>query len=193
MLDMIELQLPDSLQHDDDILYQLCRRNQNLRIERTAKGELLLMSPAGSETDMYNADLIADLKIWTRRTGLGHAFGSSAGFRLPDGAMRNPDAAWISSERWNQLTPVQRATFSPICPDFVIELMSPSDRVKDAQEKMDEWMANGCRLGWLIDRQNELVYIYRANGQSSVVKSFDENLSGEDVMPGFVLELKELR
>ncbi len=193
MLEMIELEIPKSIPLSNDQLYDLCRHNTDWRFERTAKGDLIIMAPTGSETGSYNADIAGELYIWNRRMNLGKVFDSSAGFTLPNGAMRAADAAWIALNRWNLLEPDVRKKFAPICPDFVVELMSPTDRLKETQDKMDEWMANGCRLGWLIDRENELVYIYRANGQNSVVKSFDETLSGEDVLPGFVLELKELQ
>ena len=177
----------------DDELFQLCAANRDLRIERDSQGNLILMAPAGGETSARNSLFIADLVIWNRETRLGIAFDSNGGFVLPNGAMRAPDVSWIPIERWNQLSAEQRKKFLPLCPDFVIELRSPSDRVKDLQKKMQEWMDNGCRLGWLIDPVEEKTYVYRANGENSVVDSFDEALSGEDVLPGFVLELRELR
>ncbi len=177
----------------DDELFRLCAANRDLRIERDSQGNLILMAPAGGETSARNSLFIADLVIWNRETRLGIAFDSNGGFVLPNGAMRAPDASWIPIERWNQLSAEQRKKFLPLCPDFVIELRSPSDRLKDLQKKMQEWMDNGCRLGWLIDPVEEKTYVYRENGGNSVVESFDETISGEDVLPGFVLELKELR
>ena len=176
----------------DDELFQLCAANRDLRIERDSHGNLILMSPAGGETSSRNIILGAELVIWNRASHLGKAFDSSGGFILPSGAMRSPDVSWIPIERWHQLGAEERKKFLPLCPDFVIELRSPSDRLKDLQKKMQEWMDNGCRLGWLIDPVEKKTYVYRENGENNVVESFDEVLSGEDVLPGFVLELKEL-
>ncbi len=187
------LHTSDVLTLTDDELFQLCAANRDLRIERDSQGNLILMSPAGGETSARNSLFIADLVIWNRETRLGIAFDSNGGFVLPNGAMRAPDASWITIERWNQLSAEQRKKFLPLCPDFVIELRSPSDRLKELQKKMQEWMDNGCRLGWLIDPGEERAYVYREEGENSVVESFDEALLGEDVLPGFVLALSELR
>ncbi len=176
----------------DDELFQLCAANRDLRIERDSNGNLSLMSPAGGETSSRNIILGAELVIWNRASQLGKAFDSSGGFILPSGAMRSPDVSWIPIERWHQLGAEERKKFLPLCPDFVIELRSPSDRLKDLQKKMQEWMDNGCRLGWLIDPVEEKTYVYREKGENSVVESFDEALSGEEVLPGFVLELTAL-
>lgn len=176
----------------DDELFQLCAANRDLRIERDSHGNLILMSPAGGETSSRNIILGAELVIWNRASQLGKAFDSSGGFILPSGAMLSPDVSWIPIERWNQLGAEERKKFLPLCPDFVIELRSPSDRLKDLQKKMQEWMDNGCRLGWLIDPVEEKTYVYREKGENSVVESFDEALSGEEVLPGFVLELTAL-
>ena len=177
----------------NDELFQLCAANRDLRIERDSEGNLILMSPAGSKTSRRNSRLAQRLNNWNDETGLGEVFDSSGGFLLPDGAMRSPDASWIPKERWEQCSPDEQEKFLPLCPDFVIELRSPSDRLFDVQKKMQEWMDNGCRLAWLIDPAEEQVFIYRPNVQPSRVDSFDDVLSGEDVLPGFTLTLDALR
>ncbi|MCU0424448.1 MAG: Uma2 family endonuclease [Candidatus Kapabacteria bacterium] len=177
----------------DDELFALCASNKMLRIERTKEGEIMLLHPTGGESGRHNTDIITDLNVWTRRTKLGIVFDSSTGFRLPNGAVRSPDAAFVRKERWEALSQEERRKFVPLCPDFVVELLSESDSLKATQEKMQEWMENGCRLAWLIDPQTETAYIYRADGSESTVQGFDNVLSGENVLPDFILELKELR
>ncbi len=177
----------------DDELFALCASNKMLRIERTKEGEIMLLHPTGGESGRHNTDIITDLNVWTRRTKLGIVFDSSTGFRLPNGAVRSPDAAFVRKERWEALSQEERRKFVPLCPDFVVELLSESDSLNVTQEKMQEWMENGCRLAWLIDPQTETAYIYRAGGSESTVQGFDDVLSGENVLPDFVLELKELR
>ncbi len=174
-------------------LYQLCQMNKDVQIERTCKGDLVIMAPAGGGTGRKNIRISARLDNWNQKSNLGVAFDSSTGFTLPNSAVRSPDSSWITAERWAQLTEEEQEGFAPICPDFVIELMSPSDRLKKTQEKMQEWMDNGCRLGWLIDRKNEKLYIYRADGSMSVLESFNGVASGENVLPGFELDLTELK
>ncbi len=183
----------DVLQLTDDELFRLCAANRDLRIERDCHGNLLLMPPTGGDTSGKNSILTAELVIWNRKTRLGKVFDSSGGFVLPNGAMRSPDAAWIPTERWQRLSAAQRKKFLPLCPDFVVELVSPTDRLQDLQAKMREWMDNGCRLGWLLDPAEETAYVYRAAGALEVVDTFDAALSGEAVLPGFVLALKDLR
>lgn len=177
----------------DDELFQLCAANRELCIERDSNGNLILMSPAGGETSARNSILVAELVIWNREMLQGKVFDSNGGFVLPNGAMRAPDAAWIPIERWNKLGSEERKKFLPLCPDFVVELRSPSDRLADLQKKMQEWMDNGCRLGWLLDPVEENAYIYHENSAPRAVESFDETLSGQDVLPGFVLALNALR
>jgi len=177
----------------DDDLFALCATNKTLRIERTAQGEIMLLHPTGGESGRQNTDIITDLNLWVRRTKSGIAFESSTGFRLPNTAVRSPDAAFVAKERWEALSLTDRKKFIPLCPDFVIELLSESDSLSQTQEKMLEWMENGCRLAWLIDPFEEVVYIYRQDGSTSEVRGFDNTVSGEDVLPDFVLELKGLR
>ncbi len=146
------------------------------------------MAAAGSETSARNSDVNADLVFWNRRTKLGIVFDSSGGFKLPNGSDRSPDASWIIKERWEALTMEERSRFAPICPDFVMELMSPSDSFKTLQTKMQEYMDNGARLGWLINRRDREVEVYRI-GQSKEILKSPQSLSGEDVLPDFVLDM----
>jgi len=177
----------------DEVLYQLCIINRDMPIERTSKGELVINMPTGSETGNKNSYLTAMLFMWNRIYKLGKVFDSSSGFTLPNKAMRSPDAAWVAIERWQTLTHEQQEAFAPLCPDFIIELCSRTDRLKTVQAKMAEWMENGCRLGWLIDYSQEKVFIYRADGTINEVESFENTLSGEDILPHFELALRELR
>lgn len=168
---------------------RLCALNGDLRLERTAKGELVVMAPAGSESGMRNASLTARLWYWAEADGTGVAFDSSAGFTLPNGAIRAPDASWIRKERWEAVPPQLRRGFAPICPDFVVELCSPSDTFQAGSAKMSEYVDNGARLGWLIDPTSGKVAIYRA-GRDVETLDRPPSLSGEDALPGFALELK---
>ena len=173
----------------DDQFYQLCRSNPDVKFERNAKGELIIMPPTGGETGKSNAELTADFVIWNRQAKLGKVFDSSTCFKLPNGANRSPDVAWIKQERWDALTAEQKEKFPPIAPDFVLELMSPTDSLKETQAKMQEYMENQVKLGWLIDRKSRRVEIYRQGKPTEVLLSPTE-LSGEDVLPGFVLNLQ---
>ncbi len=175
----------------DEQFFQLCQENENIRLERTAKGELIIMSPAGGETSNSNAGLTAQIWIWNQQNKLGKVFDSSGGFKLPNGANRAPDASWVKLERWDALTPEQQKKFPPICPDFVVELMSPSDSLKETQDKMKEYRDNGARLGWLINRKSRQVEIYRPNQEVEVLDS-PATISGEDVLPGFILNLESI-
>ncbi len=168
----------------DDQFYQLCRKNPEVKFERNAKGELLLMSPTGGETGKLNAEILTDFVIWNRRTKLGVCFDSSTCFKLPNGANRSPDVAWIRKDRWNALTIAEKAKFPPIAPDFVLELLSISDRLEDTQAKMQEYMDNDVKLGWLINPQMLEVEIYRL-GQKVEILELPQPLSGEDILPGF--------
>jgi Uma2 family endonuclease len=175
----------------DEQFYQLCRTNSDVKFERNAKGELIIMPPTGGGTGKRNIELAADLVIWNRQTKLGVCFDSSTCFRLPQGGDRSPDVSWILQSRWDSLTPDEQEKFPPICPDFVLELMSPSDNFKIAQEKMQEYLNNGIRLGWLINRRTQTVEIYRQGQEVEVLQS-PTTLSGEDVLPGFVLNLQAI-
>lgn len=186
----ITLKLHPIIDLTDEQYYQLCRNNPDIKLERNAKGQLIVMPPTGGNTGRRNADLITDLNIWNRETKLGVVFDSSTEFKLPGGGNRSPDAAWVKMEHWEVLSEEEQDTFPPICPDFVIELRSPSDRLVSLQEKMQEYHECGLRLGWLIDPKNKQVEIYRQGQVMEVLQS--TTLSGEDVLPGFVLDLSQI-
>jgi Uma2 family endonuclease len=175
----------------DDQFFEFCQINRDLRIERTATGELLIMPPTGSETGGSNFELSGQLFIWTKQDGTGRGFDSSTGFTLPNGATVSPDISWVKLERWNTLSALQKTKFAPIAPDFVVELRSKSDTLKDLQDKMQQYMNNGVKLGWLIDRKQRRVYVYRPGVP---VEQLDnpETVSGSPELPGFVLKLGEI-
>jgi Uma2 family endonuclease len=175
----------------EEQFYQLCVDNRDLRLERNAQGELIIMSPTGGETSIRNADLTFQVFSWNQKRQLGTVFDSSGGFTLPNGAVRAPDVSWVEKSRWEALSPEQREKFLPLCPDFALELMSPSDTLTEVREKMQEYRANGCRLGWLINPKKREVEIYRLGQDVEVLKS-PKTLSGEDVLPEFVLDLDEI-
>ena len=175
----------------NEALYALCRRNPELRIERTADGALIVMPPIGGNTGRRNASLVVDLGIWARAYGTGLVFDSSTGFLLGNGAERSADAAWVLRDRWEALTELDQERFPPLCPDFVAEIRSPSDRLPPLHAKLREYVENGARLGWLIDPVGRVVWVYRAGG---AVERHDApaTLSGDPVLPGFTLATAEL-
>ncbi|MGD1713800.1 Uma2 family endonuclease [Dapis sp. BLCC M172] len=149
--------------------WQLCRENDDLRFEQTANGDLIIMPPTGSSTGKINADLIYQLMAWRRQNNLGEVFDSNSGFLLPNGAKRSPDASWIKQERWDALTSEEQIYLAPICPDFLIELMSPTDSLLKTREKMQEYIENGAELGWLINRKQQQVEIYRQGQEVEIL------------------------
>ena len=171
--------------------YQLCQDNEDLRLELTADGDLIIMAPTGGTTGSRNAEITTQLMIWAKKDRTGLSFDSSTMFILPNGANRSPDASWISRERWNALSREERDKFVPLCPDFVLELRSPSDSLPFLQEKMEEYIANGAGLGFLLDPKAKGVYVYRPGHP---VESLDNppTLSGDPVLPSFVLDLKDI-
>lgn len=175
----------------DDELLRFCAANDLLRIERDKNGELVLMSPSGAEGGGRNAELTYELVRWAREDGRGKAFDSNSGFTLPDGSMRSPDASWISWPRWNALTPADQKRFAPICPEFIIELRSESDSLPQLRAKMQEWLANGVELAWLIDPLRKTVEIYRPNQQPEIQEGHTA-VYGEGPVGGFVLELARI-
>jgi Uma2 family endonuclease len=187
----VTIRLQPVINLTDDQLLELCQQNRELRIERTAQGELLIMPPTGGETSDRNAELNMQLRLWAKHEQTGIAFDSSGGFLLPNGAMRSPDAAWVRRARLTNLTQEQKQKFLPICPDFVIELRSPSDRLSTLQAKMEEYIQNGAALGWLIDPQDRRVYIYRPERPVEWLEN-PTTLSGDAVLVGFVLNLQEI-
>lgn len=190
-MNTVTLNLQPIIEMSDDQFYQLCRANPDVKFERNAQGELIVVSPTGGETGQCNSELNADFVIWNRQTKLGKVFDSSTCFKLPNGANRSPDVAWIKQERWDALTAKQKEKFPPIAPDFVLELMSPTDSLKVTREKMQEYMDNQIKLGWLIDPKTRLVEIYRQGQEVKLLQS-PPALSGEEILPGFVLNLSLL-
>ena len=182
------LQISPAWEMNADSFFEFCQLNSHLRIERNAIGKLIIMPPTGSETGNRNLKLTQQLANWTDRDGSGISFDSSTGFVLPNGATRSPDASWIELTRWNSLSSEQKSKFAPICPDFVVELRSPSDSLGLLQEKMQEYIDNGASLGWLIDRGAKQVYIYIPDAE---VKCLDnpQTLTGNPLLSGFILDL----
>ena len=190
--DPIILQMPPNLKMTEEQFFEFCQVNRDLQIETNKFGELLIMSPAGSETGNREFNLCGQLWVWSEKNGTGLAFSSSTGFTLSTGAKKSPDASWIKLERWNSLSQAQKEKFAPICPDFVVELMSPSDNLKTLQSKMTEYMEEpGVKLGWLIDRKEKKVYIYRPGIATECLEN-PESVSGEPVLPGFVLNMSKV-
>ena len=187
----LTLNIPAAVKLTDEQFYQLSLANRDLRLERTASGEVIVMPPTGGGTGKRNSDLNIQLGLWNRETKLGFVFDSSTGFKLPNGATRSPDAAWVKRDRWDSLTLEQQEQFPPLCPDFVVELQSPSDALADARLKMQEYLENGVQLGWLIAPKIRQVEIYRPNRELEIVQS-PAILSGEEVLTGFVLDLTEI-
>jgi Uma2 family endonuclease len=187
----ITVNFPSLLQMTNEQFYEFCQANGDLRIERTASGEVIIMPPAFSDTGNRNFNIAAQLGYWTEEDGTGIGFDSSTGFTLPNGAMRSPDASWIELERWNALTDAQKASFAPICPNFVIELRSSSDSLTKLQDKMQEYIDNGASLGWLIDRKHRQVYIYRPF-QKPEIWDNPPAVNGEPELPGFVLQMSKI-
>lgn len=185
------LNMPPVARLTDEQFYQLCQANRDLRFELTAEGELIIMPPTGGETGKRNSDINLDLAMWNRQNKSGIVFDSSTGFILPNSAKRSPNAAWIPIHKWNSLTSEQKQKFLPLCPDFVIELSSPTDSLKTLQDKMQEYMNNGTRLGWLINPKDKQVEVYRQNRAVEVL-NFPNTLSGEDILPGFTLNLEPI-
>ncbi|RZK16462.1 MAG: Uma2 family endonuclease [Hymenobacter sp.] len=177
----------------EDEFYLFCQRNAELKFERRADGTIEFLTMTEGTTGQRNTKLLIRLGLWAEEANSGPVFDSSTGFRLPNSAVRAPDAAWVRAVAWQALTPEQQERFPPLCPDFLVELASPSDSIADLSVKMLEYIANGCRLAWLIDPKTETARIFRADGSVSVIKSFAETLSGEDVLPGFSFALSLLR
>ncbi len=192
-LSRITLCFPKSMQLSDDEFFDFAQANPDLKMERDRFHHVILMALTGGKTGNRNAEITAELTLWNRVAQLGVVFDSSTGFCLPNGAVRSPDAAFVTLERWNALTDEQQTKFPPLCPDFVVELMSTSDDLADADAKMQEYLENGARLGWLLSPKTVEARIYKPNEATRVVTGFTQSLSGEDVMPNFTLDLNLLR
>ncbi|MDJ0844612.1 Uma2 family endonuclease [Crocosphaera sp.] len=190
MVNPLEIKF-DSFQLTDEQFYQLCQDNRDLRFERNSKGDMVIRPPTGGETSDRNSEINFQLRLWNKQYNLGKVFESSGGFKLPNGSDRSPDSAWIPLEKWDNLTLKQRQKFLPLCPDFVIELRSLSDSLKSLQEKMREYIENGTKLGWLINRKDQQVEIYRQGKEVEILNN-PTTLSGENILLNFVLELDEV-
>ena len=186
----VTLKMGDLMSEEE--FFQFCQMNDTLEFERDSQGNIILMSPTGSLTGGFNSRILIELGIWNKKKYLGITFDSSTGFTLPNGAVRSPDVSWIKSDKWNLITESQKEQFAPICPDFVVEIRSKSDGLKYLQNKMDEYISNGTQLGWLIDRFEEKVYVYRAGEAVFIHDTLNVKLSGETILPGFVLDLGSL-
>ena len=175
----------------EDEFYDFCMLNEDLNVELSGEGDLIVMPPTGGETGRRNFELIGSFANWTKRDGTGVGFDSSSMFSLPNGAKRSPDLCWIKKERWEALSKKEREKFSPICPDFVVELRSPSDSLKRLQKKMEEYVENGAQLGWLLDPSTRKVYVYRPGAEAEVLED-PETVSGEPLLRGFALDVRAL-
>jgi Uma2 family endonuclease len=178
-------------QMTDDEYFQFCQLNRKLRIERNAQGDILISPPAGFESGFRNSELCAQLRNWALKDGRGLAFDSSVEYILPKGAAYSPDASWVLHSRITTLTKEQKRKFPPLCPDFVVELVSPSDRLSKAKAKMQEWIDNGVQLGWLLDPDHRTAYVYRPGHEPEQITD-TERLVGEGPVAGFVLELADI-
>jgi Uma2 family endonuclease len=186
----VELLFPKELPLDDKTLLALSLANPDLQLERNAEGELIVMSPAGGKSSRRNAALVAQLFVWAKKDGTGTVFDSSGGFSLPNGAVRAPDACWVSNEQLAKLTDEELEAFPPLCPEFVIELRSATDPLKTLQEKMKEYLANGTKLGWLLDAKTKNVYVYTPEGVTLL--EAPEKLEGTGKLENFELDLLEV-
>lgn len=189
--DRLVLRARPALDLSDDQFFAFCQQNRDLRIEQNAEGDWIIMPPTGFGTGDRNAELTTQLRIWAKQDGTGVTADSSTIFVLPSGAKRSPDASWILKSRLAALTPAQKEKFLPLCPDFVAELRSPSDRLTDLQEKMQEYLDNGARLGWLLDTPAERVFVYRP-GKPIETADAPASLSADPELPGFTLDLSPI-
>ena len=171
--------------------FDFCMANRDLNLEQLETGEIVIMAPTGGESGNRNIEISMQLQIWAKKDGTGKAFDSSTEFRLPRGSARSPDASWVKLTRWNALSPVERKKFPPLCPEFVLELRSETDRLSDLQEKLVEYINNGALLGWIIDPFTKSVYVYRPNQEPEILQN-PATVSGDPVLPGFALDLQEI-
>jgi Uma2 family endonuclease len=185
----ITIDLEPIIQLTHEQFYKLCMANKDVAMERSPQGELIIVPPIGGLSGEKEADYITDLNLWNRQTRLGKVFSSSTVFNLPMGGDRSPDAAWVQQQRWDSLTPEQQEKFPPLCPDLVIELRSRTDRLKPLQQKMQEYLDSGLRLGWLINPHDRQVETYRPEQEVEILAT-PVQLMGEDVLPGFTLKIE---
>lgn len=182
-----------SFRLSEEEFFQFCVENEQLKFERDEHGNIIVMANTGGNTGRLNHKINGILWSWNEANNLGEAFDSSTAFRLENTAVRSPDAAWVSKERWGNLTEKEKEQFPPICPDFVVELLSISDDLANTQAKVREWIANGCRMAWLINPYEQKIYIYRHGGKTEIIASFEGKLSGEEVLKGFTFDLALLK
>lgn len=187
----VTLRTSPAIELTDDEFFALCQINSDLRLERTSQGDIIIMAPTGAETGNRNSEITRQLGNWTKRDGTGAAFDSSTGFKLPNGADRSPDGSWVRKSRLATLTHEEKLKFLPLCPDFVIELLSPTDTLAAAQAKMDEYIENGAQLGWLIDPETRSVHVYRPRAAVVVLENVAE-IAADPELPGFILDLREI-
>jgi Uma2 family endonuclease len=187
----VTLRIRPAIEMTDDEFFALCQLNRDLRFERTSQGDIIIMAPTGAETGIRNSSITGQLYNWAKLDGTGAVFDSSTGFKLPNGADRSPDAAWIPRSRLATLTAEQKEKFLPLCPDFVIELLSPTDALSTTQAKMTEYIENGSQLGWLIDPEVRQVHVYRPHKAVVVLENAAE-IAADPELPGFVLDLREI-
>ncbi len=192
MLDRIILK-GEQVQMTDEEFFNFCLANTDINIERNAQREIIILSPTGSRTGAVSLKIATQLEIWNEQSGSGIVFDSSTGFTLPDGSVLSPDASWLPLEKWKVLSEEEQRRFAPVCPEFVVELKSESDRLSDLQQKMENWLTNGALLGWLIVAEEEKVYIYQAGKARQEHQGFEAELSAEPVLKGFALKLSKLR
>lgn len=176
----------------DEEFSEFCAANRDYRIERDKNGNIIFMSPVHTDSGFYEGEVFDAVKAWNKKNKNGIAFSSSTGFTLPNSAVRSPDTSWVSMEKWKALTEKEKRSFAPVCPEFIVEIRSKSDKLADIKEKMEEWIENGTLLGWLIDVKTQKTHIYRADGSVEIIKGFDKTLSGEKILPGFEFDLRHL-
>lgn len=193
LINKYELTFPEKLIFSDEELYAFCKANPMLNIERDSHKRLIIMSPTTYLSGHYESVLIMELGLWNKQFGLGKVFSSSTGFTLKDGSMRSPDAAWISNKSDSKLTLSQKQQFAPVCPEFVAEILSPSDSLQELKDKMMNWVANGIHLGWLLDVNKKTAYVYSSHGLIETVQGFNNTLDGGEVLPEFKFDLSLLK
>lgn len=189
----IPIEIPAQESMTEEEFFRFCAANKHIKIERDENKQILIMPPAGLESDGQSFSVSLELGKWNDTSKAGKCFGPSAGFTLPDGSVRSPDVAWLTKEKWNALSEKDKKTFGHVAPDFVAEIMSPSDYLKDLQDKMLRWIKNGVKLGWLIYPEKELTYIYRTDGTVTKIEGFNNTLSGEDILKDFSFDLRILK
>ncbi len=186
------LTLPESRSFSSDEFFELCGANPELILERDKTGKIIIRPLHETILGYYTAILSSEISKWNLIAKAGVVFGSSAGFTLPDGSVKSPDCAWVSKEKWNELTLTLKQKFAPVCPEFVVEIMSPTDSIDQLKSNMTEWMTNGVKLGWLVDVDAETVLVFRANESISIVTPFNQSLSGGEVLPGLEFDVSLL-